>query len=157
MMGLPTETMADLEEMAAVIKQVAAVGVKHHGAKAKVHVSVSSFVPKPHTPFQWFPQDSLETYTRKVTFLQEHIRGRGLKLSWNEPSESLLEGALARGDRRLADVIERAWQLGCRFDAWSDQFAWATWQQAFRECELTPSFYANRERGSAGNPPLGAH
>jgi len=147
MMGLPTETMADLEEMAAVIKQVAAVGFRLQGPKAKVHVSVSSFVPKPHTPFQWFPQDSMEVYAEKVSFLQRHIRGRGLSLSWNEPSESLLEAALARGDRRLADVIERAWRLGCRFDAWSDNFRFDLWQQAFAECGLDPSFYANRQRG----------
>ena len=147
MMGLPTETMADLEEMAAVVKQVAAVGYRHQGPKSKVHVSVSSFVPKPHTPFQWFPQDSSEVYAEKVAFLQQHIRGRGLRLSWNEPSESLLEGALARGDRRLSAVIETAWRLGCRFDAWSDRFRWDLWQQAFATNHLDPTFYANRQHG----------
>jgi radical SAM family uncharacterized protein len=147
MMGLPTETVEDLHEMAAVVRQVASLGYRYHGPKASVHVSVSSFVPKPHTPFQWVAQDSMETYHEKVKFLQEHIRGRGLRLSWNDPEESLLEGALARGDRRLADVIERAWRLGCRFDAWSDQFKWELWQQAFEECGLSPSFYANRQHG----------
>jgi len=146
MMGLPTETMDDLQEMADVVRKVATIGFGHHGPKASVHVSVSSFVPKPHTPFQWFPQDSTETYTEKVRFLQQHIRGRGLRLSWNEPNESLLEGALARGDRRLADVIERAWRLGCRFDAWGDQFRFDLWQQAFADCGLAPEFYANRAR-----------
>ncbi|MDE3074130.1 MAG: TIGR03960 family B12-binding radical SAM protein, partial [Chloroflexota bacterium] len=146
MIGLPTETMADLEEMGEVVRQVAAIGRRYHGAKAKVHVSVSSFIPKPHTPFQWFPQDSVETYAEKVALLQERIRGRGLRLSWNEPSESLLEGALARGDRRLADVIERAWRLGCRFDAWSDRFDSSKWKQAFEACGLDPAFYASRER-----------
>src|SRR5262249_18701356 len=140
MMGLPTETEADLQEMADVVRQVAALGFRYHGPKASVHVSVSSFVPKPHTPFQWFPQDSLATYQEKVRFLQQHIRGRGLRLSWNDPEESLLEGALARGDRRLAAVIERAWQLGCRFDAWGDQFKWELWQQAFADCNLTAEF-----------------
>jgi radical SAM family uncharacterized protein len=147
MMGLPTETFDDLQEMADVVRKVAALGFRYQGAKASVHVSVSSFVPKPHTPFQWFGQDSMETYAEKVRFLQEHIRGRGLRLSWNDPEESLLEGALARGDRRLADVIERAWRLGCRFDAWSDQFRWDLWQQAFEDCGLRPEFYANREHG----------
>jgi len=147
MMGLPTETFEDLHEMADVVRQVASLGFRYHRAKASVHVSVSSFVPKPHTPFQWVAQDSMETYREKVKFLQEHIRGRGLRLSWNDPEESLLEGALARGDRRLADVIERAWRLGCRFDAWSDQFKWDLWQQAFEDCGLSPSFYANRTHG----------
>ncbi|MHB8620579.1 MAG: TIGR03960 family B12-binding radical SAM protein [Chloroflexota bacterium] len=147
MMGLPTETMADLEEMAAVVRQVAAVGFRHQGAKATVHVSVSSFVPKPHTPFQWFPQDSPESYAEKVAFLQKNIRGRGLRLSWNDPEESLIEGALARGDRRLSGVIERAWQLGCRFDAWSDQFKFELWERAFADHGLDPRFYANRQYG----------
>jgi radical SAM family uncharacterized protein len=147
MMGLPTETLDDLQEMADTVRQVSALGFRHHGHKAGVHVSVSSFVPKPHTPFQWFPQDTTETYTEKIRFLQQHIRGRGLRLSWNDPTESLLEGAFARGDRRLADVIERAWRLGCRFDAWSDQFRFDLWQQAFEACGLTPQFYANRPRG----------
>ena len=146
MMGLPTETIDDLQEMADVVRQVAALGFRHHGPKSSVHVSVSSFVPKPHTPFQWVAQDSIETYREKVRFLQQHIRGRGLRLSWNEPDESLLEGALARGDRRMSSVIERAWRLGCRFDAWSDQFRFDLWQQAFEECGLTPEFYANRQR-----------
>src|SRR5438270_1526432 len=134
MMGLPTETFEDLQEMADVVKRVAAAGYRHHGPKASVHVSVSSFVPKPHTPFQWVAQDSMEMYAEKVRFLQQNIRGRGLRLSWNEPNESLIEGALARGDRRLADVIERAWRLGCRFDAWGDHFKFELWQQAFEDC-----------------------
>jgi hypothetical protein len=146
MMGLPTETVEDLQEMADVVRKVAAVGYRHHGPKASVHVSVSSFVPKPHTPFQWFPQDSTETYTEKVRFLQRNIRGRGLRLSWNEPDESLIEGALARGDRRMAAVIERAWRLGCRFDAWGDHFKFALWKQAFDDCGLEAEFYANRQR-----------
>ncbi|MBV9121171.1 MAG: TIGR03960 family B12-binding radical SAM protein, partial [Chloroflexi bacterium] len=147
MMGLPTETFEDLHEMAEVVKQVAAIGFRFHGPKASVNVSVSSFVPKPHTPFQWFPQDSRETYSEKVRFLQQHVRGRGLRLSWNDPEESLLEGALARGDRRLADVVERAWQLGCRFDAWGDHFNFDLWNQAFSDVGLAPEFYANRARG----------
>jgi len=146
MMGLPTETFDDLQEMADVVRKVSDIGYRHHGRKASVHVSVSSFVPKPHTPFQWYPQDSVETYGEKVRFLQQNIRGRGLRLSWNEPDESLIEGALARGDRRMADVIERAWRLGCRFDAWSDEFKFELWRQAFDDCGLTPEFYANRQR-----------
>ncbi|MBV8086774.1 MAG: TIGR03960 family B12-binding radical SAM protein [Chloroflexi bacterium] len=146
MMGLPTETIADLQEMADIIDQVVKVGWRHHGPKTSVHVSVSSFVPKPHTPFQWFGQDSIETYGEKVRFLQQHIRGRSLRLSWNDPEESHLEAALARGDQRISAVIERAWRLGCRFDAWSDQFRWDLWQQAFADCGLDPAFYANRTR-----------
>ncbi|HLQ33173.1 MAG TPA: TIGR03960 family B12-binding radical SAM protein [Chloroflexota bacterium] len=147
MMGLPTETMDDLQEMADVVKRVAALGFRYHGPKASVHVSVSSFVPKPHTPFQWVGQDTMETYGDKVKFLQQHIRGRGLRLSWNHPEESLIEGALARGDRRLAGVIERAWEMGCRFDAWGDQFKFGLWRQAFEDRGLDPRFYANRQRG----------
>ncbi|HEY8693883.1 MAG TPA: TIGR03960 family B12-binding radical SAM protein [Chloroflexota bacterium] len=146
MMGLPTETEEDLQEMADVVRKVAAIGFRYHGPKASVHVSVSSFVPKPHTPFQWVGQDTMETYTDKVRFLQQNVRGRGLRLSWNEPNESLLEGALARGDRRQGAVIERAWQLGCRFDAWGDQFKFSLWEQAFADCGLRAEFYANRQR-----------
>ncbi|MFI5267796.1 MAG: radical SAM protein, partial [Chloroflexota bacterium] len=151
MMGLPTETLEDLHEMADVVRKVAAIGFRRHGPKASVHVSVSSFVPKPHTPFQWVGQDTMETYTEKVRFLQQNIRGRGLRLSWNEPNESLLEGALARGDRRLAAVIERAWRLGCRFDAWGDQFKFSLWQQAFADCGLArPVGGVQRHRGQGG-------
>jgi len=106
-------------------------------------VSVASFVPKPHTPFQWMPQDPIETLERKQRLLQGSLRGRAIKLSWSDPRASALEAAISRGDRRLGRVIEAAWRLGCRFDAWGEQFRFDRWEQAFGEAGLALEDYAN--------------
>lgn len=146
MIGHPTQTMADVEAIADLSWEVMKIGRRVLGGKAKVRVGVSTLVPKPHTPFQWVPMEDEDTIRAQIELLQQRLRGRGFHFNWNDPRETLMEAFLSRGDRRLADVVERAWQLGAKFDAWQDQFNDAAWMQAFREHGLDPDWYARRER-----------
>jgi len=140
--GLPTETEEDIEGIVELVRKIRHVGK----GKMNVKVSASTFVPKPHTPFQWAAQVGEEELAAKHQILRAGLRKLGAHLSWQEPNVSLLEAVLARGDRRLGRVIYRAWELGCRFDAWSEQYSYDTWQRAFEETGLDPQFYALRER-----------
>ncbi|MFQ6058614.1 MAG: TIGR03960 family B12-binding radical SAM protein [Anaerolineae bacterium] len=146
MIGQPTETMEDVMAIADLTREVRAIGQREHSRRAQVNVTVSTFVPKPHTPFQWAPLEEEASIREKQAYLRHNLRGRGLRLSWNDPRESLLEAALSRGDRRLGPVISRAWEQGAKFDAWSEQFQADTWWEAFAEARLDPAFYARRER-----------
>ena len=146
MIGHPTQTMQDVDAIADLAHAVLKIGKKHVGGKAKVRVGVSTLVPKPHTPFQWVPVEGVVTLEAQIKRLQERIRGRGFDFSWNDPQDTLVEAFLTRGDRRLADVVERAWQNGARFDAWQDQRKPAAWLHAFAELGLDPDWYARRER-----------
>jgi radical SAM family uncharacterized protein len=146
MVGLPTETMEDVEAIASLVKEVRAIGRRARGKRAELSVSVATFVPKPHTPFQWAPLEDAASLEEKHSLLRRQIRGRGLKLSWNDPQTSLLEAALSRGDRRLGDVIHEAWRRGARFDAWSEALEPRIWWDAFSARGLDPSFYAHRQR-----------
>lgn len=147
MIGHPSETLEDVQAIADLCRQVLREGRKIVGGRAKVHAGVSTFVPKPHTPFQWVPCDSLEQIREKQDLLKHELSDRNLKLTWTQPEDTMLEGWLSRGDRRLGDVIMRAWQLGAKFDAWQDQHHYATWLQSFMEIGLDPEFYSHRERG----------
>jgi radical SAM family uncharacterized protein len=146
MIGHPSQTMEDVEAIADLALKVRDVGRQVLGRKAQVNVSVSTLVPKPHTPFQWEPLASESEIKTQQGYLKEHLRGPGLKLNWNNYQETLLEAVLSRGDRRLGAVIYRAWQLGARFDGWGDQFKVEAWRQAFREMDLEIGFYARRAR-----------
>jgi radical SAM family uncharacterized protein len=146
MIGHPTQTLDDVAAMVDLAREVHAVGRRHLGRKAQVNVGVSTLVPKPHTPFQWLPLASEEEIRAQQEVLKENLRGPGLKLNWNNYQETLLEAVLSRGDRRLGAAIHRAWELGARFDAWSDQFKVEAWRQAFRETGLELGFYAHRTR-----------
>ena len=147
MVGLPRETLEDVRgivDLAAIVKEI---GRRHHRGRARVRVSTSIFVPKPHSPFQWARQNIAEELSRKQDLLRTGCRRAGVEFSWEDPEHSLLEAVISRGDRRLGQAIQRAWQLGCKFDAWHEQQDWGRWQQAFQECGLDPGFYAHRERG----------
>ena len=146
MIGHPTQTLDDVAAIASLARQVRAAGMRAIGRKAQVHVSVSTLVPKAHTSFQWVSLASEADIRAQQDCLKDNLRGSGLKLSWNNPQETLLEAVLSRGDRRLGAAIHRAWQLGARFDGWSDQFKVEAWRQAFRETGLEPDFYARRPR-----------
>lgn len=146
MIGHPTQTLDEVAAIVDLAKRVRAVGKRVMGRKAQVNISVSTLVPKPHTPFQWVPLADESEIRAQQDYLKEHLRGPGVKLNWNRYQESLLEAVLSRGDRRLGEVIHRAWQLGARFDGWSDQFKVEAWRQAFRETRLELSFYARRAR-----------
>lgn len=147
MIGLPTETEEDLAGIVNMVKKVRSIGreirkqKKHRMRPIKVSVSISTFVPKPFTPFQWVKMISREQIIQKQSYLKKHIRGKGLELNWNDPETSLLEGIFARGDRRLASVIKSAWEKGACFDGWNDYFDHEIWQSAFVENEIEPDDY----------------
>ncbi len=146
MIGHPQETLADVQAIIDLSKEVLREGRKHHGKKAGVNVGVSTFIPKPHTPFQWEPMDSMEMIKAKLDLLKRGLRGQGLRLRWNDPSDSFYEGFLSRGDRRVAGVIEKAWRAGAKFDAWSERFNLDQWQQAAASEGLDMAFYTHRRR-----------
>ncbi len=146
MIGHPSETMEDVQAIADLCQMVLKEGRRRMGGRAKVHAGISTFIPKPHTPFQWVACDSVENIREKQNLLRGALRGSGFKVTWVDPSITLHEAWLSRGDRRTADVILRAWELGCKFDAWQEHFNFALWQQAFAECGIDPYFYSHRER-----------
>ncbi len=146
MLGLPTETEDDIESIAQLVNKIYSLGRKAPGRRPQIRVSLSTFVPKPHTPFQWVAQESEQRLTIKHELLRAWLRRRGIRLSWQEPKMSLLEAVMSRGDRRLGKVIHRAWQLGASFDGWSEHFNYETWLRAFDEAGIDPNFYTQRER-----------
>jgi radical SAM family uncharacterized protein len=146
MIGHPSETLEDVQAIADLCKAVLNEGRKVIGNRAQVTAGVSTFVPKPHTPFQWVPCDSVEQITAKQNLLKKDLRGPGLKLNWNSPESTLLEAWLSRGDRRMAEVVYQAWILGAKFDAWKEHFRFDLWLQAFEKVGLKPEFYTHRER-----------
>src|SRR5215471_13769767 len=136
MIGLPTETKEDLDELVALVEGILAQGRKH--GRKNVNVSVGSFVPKSWTPFQWAPFDGVETLERKLAYLKERFRFiRGARMKWHEPREAEIECALSRGDRRMARVLHTAWKLGVKFDGWNEHFRHDLWMKAF-EAEGIP-------------------
>lgn len=147
MMGLPTETDEDIIGIASLAQKVVNLYKEVKGKRGvKVTVSVSCFVPKPYTPFQWFPQNTPEEFQRKQQLLKEHIRDKSIQFSYHDSRTSYLEGAIARGDRKLSQVIWQAWKDGAKFDGWSDQFRYDVWIEAFKKCAIVPEFYSQRLR-----------
>lgn len=146
MVGHPWETLDDVKEIARLCKTVLSVGRRAIGRRAALHVGVSTFVPKPHTPFQWAGVDSTISIIEKQRFLKKELVGPGVKLNWTDPQETMLEAWLSLGDRRMGEVIYHAYQNGAHFDAWQDQFNQGAWKTAFDRCGLDPSFYTSRVR-----------
>jgi radical SAM superfamily enzyme YgiQ (UPF0313 family) len=146
MIGHPSETIEDVQAIAVLCKAVLAEGRKKIGKRAQVTAGVSTFVPKPHTPFQWVPCDTPEQILAKQDLLKKALRGPGLKLNWVPPEDTLLEAWLSRGDRRMSAVIYQAWKLGARYDAWNEHYRYDLWLQAFTNAGLEPAFYTHRER-----------
>ena len=146
MIGLPGETLEDVQYIVKLIEKVCNIGRELKGSRARIGVSLSTFVPKPHTPFQWAAQDTEEQILAKHDIVKSGLSRRGLKLSWQDPHASLLEAVISRGDRRIGKVVYHAWKAGSSFDAWSEHFKWENWQAAFRECTVDPAFYSQRER-----------
>ena len=150
MNGLPTETYEDIEGISVLAKHVVDEFYKMPVRPKKpvqVTISVSCFVPKPHTPFQWEPQDSLESLVDKQKFLGEKITDRKVRYTWHEAKVSRLEAVFSKGDRRLSKAIACAVGKGMRFDAWDEYFDYDKWMAVFEECGIDPSFYANRRIG----------
>lgn len=150
MIGLPTETMEDIEGIAKLGQKVVNVYYQTEnrakGKGVRVTVSASSFVPKPFTPFQWEPQDTMEMLKEKQVHLKESITTKKITYHYHDSGTSFLEGVFARGDRRLSQVLIKAAQKGFHFDGWSDCFSLSAWLELFEECGIDPAFYANRRR-----------
>jgi radical SAM-linked protein len=141
MIGLPTEQDEDVAGIVETGQRMLRVGREHLGRKAEVTVSVSSHVPKPHTPFQWCAQDAPGEIERKQELLRATVSERGLRLKVHDGGQSFVEGVLARGDRRLADAVELAWRRGARFDGWDDQFDLERWQAVLADCGVVAEQY----------------
>jgi len=145
MIGLPTETDEDLSAIVSLVNELRPIrGGK--GRKGHINVSVATMIPKPHTPFQWASQISLEASKEKIRWLQDSLRMPGIQFKWQNPEISFLEGIWARGDRRLSRLLVTAFKKGCRFDGWSDQFRFDLWQEAIAEEGLDAAFYTSRQR-----------
>ncbi|GAH96419.1 unnamed protein product [marine sediment metagenome] len=146
MVGLPTETDEDVEGIIRLMNKVDRMGREIIGRKININISVSAFVPKSHTPFQWDAQEEREALSKKIRYLKNKLNWRNISFSYPDINRSYLEAVFARGDRRLGEVLERAYYLGCKFDAWREQFNFEAWQKAFAESGLSMEFYANRVR-----------
>ncbi len=147
MIGHPSETLADVEAIGNLCKRVIAEGRKVAGWKVKLHAGVSTFVPKPQTPFQWVSCDTRESVLEKQALLKRMLwKDKNIKLSLTKPENTLVEAWLSRGDRRMADVIYTAWKNGATFDAWEEERNFEAWMQAFKEHGLDPAFYTHRQR-----------
>ena len=149
MLGLPTETMEDVDAIAELgFRLLEACRGMEGASRLKISMSASTFVPKPFTPFQWEPQDTMAQMREKQYHLKDRLRriSKRVDLSWHDNETSFLEAVLARGDRRLGKVVYRAWRAGCRFDSWREHFRYDLWIAALAEEGLDPAFYANRRR-----------
>ena len=145
MVGLPTETQTDIQAIVDLVKKLRKIK-SPNGRYGKLNVSVATFIPKPHTPFQWVTQLSLEESRARIEWLRSKLRLPGVKFKWQNPEVSFLEGLWARGDRRLSSLLVRAFENGCRFDGWSDRFNFATWQTSMAESQIDIDFYASRKK-----------
>jgi radical SAM family uncharacterized protein/radical SAM-linked protein len=145
MIGLPTETAEDLKAMVDLVKVLRNIKSPQK-RRGQINVSLATFIPKPHTPFQWAAQLPLAEAEYRLMRVQDQLKLSGLKLKWQNPSVSWLEGVWARGDRRLSRLLVAAYRKGCKFDGWSDHFRYDLWQAAFAEEGVDPDFYTTRNR-----------
>ena len=150
MNSLPTETDEDLQAFGDVarliIEAFRRTPKEKRGKALNISLSSSTFVPKPFTPFQWDAQDDMETIANKLALLRRSLKIKGVSFSWNDPELSRMEACISRGDRRMGEVIYKAWQRGCKMDGWREHFKYDQWMEAFQDAGLDPSFYASRER-----------
>lgn len=151
--GLPGEREADLAGIVELAEDISRLGREVQGKPAAVTASVSNFVPKPHTPYQWHAMQTRDYFESAHRFLKTRRHMRSVQVKCHPVESSLLEGVMARGDHRLADAIERAWRKGCRFDGWGDQLDSATWWQVFRETGVAVDEILHRERDAAALLP----
>ena len=149
MLGLPTETDEDIvgiAEMANKVLHCWRLYSKNKNRGVKITISTSCFIPKPHSPFQWEAQVSVEEYLRRVNLLRSSITAKNVVYNWHDAETSLIEAVLSRGDRRVADAIEMVWRDGGRLEAWTDYFRLDRWYKAFEACGIDTDFYAMRQR-----------
>lgn len=152
MIGLPTETMEDIDTIVELVKKAKNAGVQAGVGRKQINVSVGTFVPKPHTPFQWEPQLSMDESHERIGRLKRLLPRKGFNLKWHDPKQSYLEGVFARGDRRLAKLLICAWENGARLDSWSDHFNLTTWQESAEQCGIDLDSYLRRRELSETLP-----
>jgi radical SAM family uncharacterized protein/radical SAM-linked protein len=145
MIGLPTETDGDVEAICDMVKRLKTIKGPQH-RRGKINVSITTFIPKPHTPFQWASLMDMQTSRDKIDRIKHQLKLPGVRVKWQNPAMSCLEGAMARGDRRMAAVVEAAWRKGALFDGWTDRFDFGIWQEAFDEAGLDIGFFTVRNR-----------
>ncbi|MDZ7729166.1 MAG: TIGR03960 family B12-binding radical SAM protein [Dehalococcoidia bacterium] len=145
MVGLPTETLEDVEGIVDMARKVKQIGRQYVGGRARVRVSTSNHVPKPHTPFQWARQDTADELETKHFLLKDGCRKAGVEFSWNDPRDSFLESVLSRGDRKVAHGVYNAWRKGAKFDAWSEHFKPELWDEAMAEAGVDMNWFSHRE------------
>jgi len=148
MVGLPTENDNDLQAIVDLVKMLRKIKGPN-GRKGTLNVSVATFIPKSHTPFQWYPQISLAESKQKIRWLQKNLKMPGIQFKFQNPEASLLEGLWARGDRSLCRLLLNAYRKGCKFDGWSDKFKYQLWQEAFCDESVDIDFYTTRSRDTA--------
>jgi radical SAM family uncharacterized protein/radical SAM-linked protein len=145
MMGLPTEKEEDLKGIIDLSRKISSIGERQR-VHPNINISISTFVPKPHTPFQWESQIPLEEMKEKLHFLREEIKRNRLRFKWQDPHLSFLEGIFSRGDRDLSRVLIEAYRMGCRFDGWSDQFLFPLWKEAFEKVGYEMDLHTRKKR-----------
>jgi len=146
MIGLPTETQADLEAIVDLVNHLRRIRPVKGRRRPKMNVSVTTFIPKSHTPFQWHSQMSLSESQQKIDWLREALKPARVKFKWQKPEVSWMEGIFSRGDRRMSRLLIAAYRKGCRFDGWSDHFDFDKWQAALDEVNLDADFFTTRKR-----------
>lgn len=147
MIGLPQETMEDVQAILDLARRIKSIGKSIKGNRVRVHLGIATFIPKPHTPFQWYSIEDAQSLQSKIDLLKEGTRRADIKMTYNPPDSTLLESWLSRGDRRLGAVILQAWKNGARLDAWTERFNVTAWLDAFAACGIDPDFYTRRQRG----------
>ena len=145
MIGLPTETKQDLEDMVTLVRELSRIKGAG-GKKSTINVSVATLIPKPHTPFQWASQISIAEGWEKIDWIKSQLKSPRIRLKWQNPEVSFIEGLMARGDRRLSDLVIQAYRKGCQFDGWSDHFRFDLWQESLQDLGIDVHSVIHRER-----------
>ncbi len=142
MIGLPTETQNDIQAIVDLVRRIQDIS-KQKTRRAKLNVSVATFVPKPHTPFQWETQITLEEAWQRLHWLKDQLSASDIQVKWQDPRVSVVEGVWARGDRRLNQLLIDAWRSGCRFDGWTEYFNYERWMTVFKKANIDPRIYSD--------------
>jgi radical SAM family uncharacterized protein len=147
MIGLPSETDEDLDAILDLSREASELKIKIDKKSSLINISIATFIPKPATPLQWMTMNSLKTIEDKQKYIKSKIKDKSkIKISFHNRYMSFIEGILSRGDRRISQVIFKAWEKGAKFDAWDDHFLFERWMESFKEANLDPNFYLTRAR-----------
>lgn len=145
MIGLPTERNEDIRAIVDLVKKLRKIKGPD-GRKGEINVSLSTFIPKPHTPFQWEPQITLKESKDKIEWIKKELKTKGIHVKWQNPEVSLVEGLFSRGERRLSKLLVKAFENGCKFDGWTDSFDFDLWREAVTDSGINVDFYTTRKR-----------